>query len=271
MIQIDKEFYSSPYYFLLRDKENKYSLYFSVEENLTEARKKDKVIHFKKPDISKVKKYLYKTLKEKKIKSTKKIKTDLEELVNSDGSMANSRMPILDPSVHPIKTMDQTIASAVITDDPIIGGYGINFRESIENELEEIDMSKSFGYDETEDLSGKETYEYYKDELEMDPEDAKERTEEQGKDPSGKKDKKSKYSKHRNFIGKLTLSEIQKQKMVKMVEDILTKKKNSSDGDINKKDVNASYVLMKNLKTLKKQAEKEGLSISELIKLLKSE
>ena len=46
MITIDKEFYSSPYYFLLRDKGNKYSLYFSVEGTLTEARKKDEVVHF---------------------------------------------------------------------------------------------------------------------------------------------------------------------------------------------------------------------------------
>ena len=42
------EFYSSPYYFFLRDKGDKYSLYFSVEGTLTEARKKDEVIHFKK-------------------------------------------------------------------------------------------------------------------------------------------------------------------------------------------------------------------------------
>ena len=48
MIATDNEFYSSPYYFLLRDKGDKYSLYFSVEGTLTEARKKDEVIHFEK-------------------------------------------------------------------------------------------------------------------------------------------------------------------------------------------------------------------------------
>jgi hypothetical protein len=271
MIQIDKEFYSSPYYFLLRDKENKYSLYFSVEETLSEARKKDEVVHFKKSDVEKVLKYLSKTLKDKKTKNTKTVKTDLEELVGSDGSMSNSDVPILDPRLHPKKTMDQTIAYAAITNDPITRGYRTYYGESVEDELEEIDMSKAFGYDETEDLDGKETYEYYTDELEMEPEEAKNRTRQQGKDPSGRKDKKSKYSKHKNFIGRLTLSEIQKQKMIKVVEDILTKKKNSSDGDINKKDVSASYILKKNLKTLKKQADKEGLTISDLIKLLKSE
>ncbi|NBU98050.1 MAG: 16S rRNA (cytosine(1402)-N(4))-methyltransferase [Spirochaetia bacterium] len=39
MITTDKEFYSSPYYFFLRDKGKDYSLYFSAEETLVEARK----------------------------------------------------------------------------------------------------------------------------------------------------------------------------------------------------------------------------------------
>ena len=67
MITTDSEFYSSPYYFLLRDKGNKYSLYFSVEENLNEARKKDEVIHFEKEKGEKVKKHLKKVAKEKNL------------------------------------------------------------------------------------------------------------------------------------------------------------------------------------------------------------
>ena len=94
MIPVDTEFFSSPYYFLMRDKGNKYSLYFSVENTLTEARKKDEVIHFSKEKGEKVKKHLKKVAKEKKIKDTKTLKTDLEELVNSDGSMSNSKIPI---------------------------------------------------------------------------------------------------------------------------------------------------------------------------------
>ena len=66
MIVTDNEFYSSPYYFLLRDKGDKYSLYFSVEETLTEARKKDEVIHFEKNKGEKVKKHLKKIANEKK-------------------------------------------------------------------------------------------------------------------------------------------------------------------------------------------------------------
>ena len=70
---------------------------------------------------------------------------------------------------------------------------------------------------------------------------------------------------------KITISEIQRQKAIKMVEDLLMKNKNSNNSDVSKKELDASKVLKKNISSLKRQAEKEGLSISELIKLLKSE
>ena len=270
MITTDAEFYSSPYYFLLRDKGNKYSLYFSVEENLNEARKKDEVIHFEKSKGEKVKNHLKKVAKEKKVKTTKGLKKDLEELVNLDGALSNSKIPILDPKLHPKKTMDQTVAAARITNDPISRGYRTYYGESVE-EIDEIDMSGAFGYEETEDMDGPETYEYYKDELDMEPEEAKERTKQQGKDPSGKKDKNSPYYKDKNFITRATLSEIQKQKAIKMVEDLLMKKKNSDNSEVTKKENQVSNILKKNISSLKKQAEKEGLSVSELIKMLKSE
>jgi len=270
MITTDTEFYSSPYYFLLRDKGNKYSLYFSVEENLNEARKKDEVIHFEKSKGEKVKNHLKKVAKEKKVKTTKGLKKDLEELVNLDGALSNSKIPILDPKLHPKKTMDQTVAAARITNDPISRGYRTYYGESVE-EIDEIDMSGAFGYEETEDMDGPETYEYYKDELDMEPEEAKERTKQQGKDPSGKKDKNSPYYKDKNFITRATLSEIQKQKAIKMVEDLLMKKKNSDNSEVTKKENQVSNILKKNISSLKKQAEKEGLSVSELIKMLKSE
>lgn len=270
MITEDKEFYSSPYYFLLRDKGDKYSLYFSVEGNLTEARKKDEVIHFTKNKGGKVKNHLKKIAKEKKIKTTKGLKTDLEELVNADGSFSNSNIPILDPKLHPRKTMDQTVAAARITNDPISRGYRSYYGESVE-EIEEIDMSGAFGYEETEDMDGAETYKYLVKKMDMDPEEAKDRTKQKGQDPTGKKDKKSKYYKDPNFITRATLSEIQKQKMIKVVEDILMGKKNSDNSDVSKKDVEVSRMLKKNLSSLKRQAEKEGISISNLIKVLRSE
>jgi len=268
MISVDTEFYSSPYYFLIRDKGDKYSLYFSVEETLTEARKKDEVIHFDKKKGKKVKNYLEKTVKDKKKKSTKTLKTDLEELVNADGAMSNSAIPILDPRVGSEKTMDQIVPASRITNDPISRGYRTYFGES---EMKETNLSKTFGNKETKDMDGPETYKYYIEELGMDEDEAKERTKEQGKDWTGKKDKKSEYYDDPNFISRETLSEIQKQKAIKVVEDMLTKKKNSDSSDINKKDIEVSRMLKRNLSVLKRQADKEGISISELIKMLKSE
>jgi hypothetical protein len=271
MITVDTEFFSSPYYFLLRDKGDKYSLYFSAEETLTEARKKDEVIHFDKKKGKKVKNYLEKTVKDKKKKSTKTIKTDLEELVNADGAMSNSAIPILDPKLHPKKTMDQTVSMARITNDPISRGYRSYYGESVEEEVTEIDMSGAFGYEETEDMDGPETYKYFVEKLGMEEEDAKERVKQQGKDWTGKKDKNSEYSEDPNFITRATLSEIQKQKAIKVVEDLLVKKKSSDNADVTKKDLETSRMLKRNLSVLKKQAEKEGISVAELIKMLKSE
>jgi hypothetical protein len=270
MIPIDNEFYSSPYYFLLRDKGDKYSLYFSVEGTLTEARKKDEVIHFEKSKGEKVKKHLKKVAKEKKVKDTKTLKTDLEELVNADGAMSNSKIPILDPKLHPKKTMDQTVAASRITNDPLARGYRTYYGESVE-EIEEIDMSGAFGYEETEDMDGKDTFEYLVGKMGMEPDDAEDRTKQQGKDPSGKKDKKSKYYNDKNFITRATLSEIQKQKAIKMVEDLLANKKFSDDGDVNEKNVDDFKILKRNIANLKKQAERQGLQIDDLIKFLKTD
>jgi hypothetical protein len=268
MIINNKEFFSSPYYFYLKEGNNKYSLYFSVEETLTEARKKDEVVHFKKDKEKDVKKYLSKVLKSKEKKTTKKVKNELEELVNADGGMMNARTPMLNQPLYPKKTMDQTVSAARITNDPITRGYRTYFGES-EN-LEETDMSDAFGYEETEDMDGKETYKYFVKELGLEPDDAKKRVKQKGQDPTGKKDKKSKYYKDKNFVTRATLSEIQKQKMIKVLEDILVGK-NQKGSEITEKEPKVSPIVKKNLATLKKQAEKEKISLSDLIKLLKSE
>ena len=57
-----------------------------------------------------------------------------------------------------------------------------------------------------------------------------------------------------------------------MVEDILTKK-SKKDGDVVKTDSNSNQTISKflkrNLKSIKKLAEKEGISLDQLIKTLK--
>ena len=279
MIEIDKEFYSKPYYFFLKEKANDFNLYFSIEKNLTEARKKDVMVKVPKDKVEMVKKYIKSLTSKKTDTSTKEVEGEIDELVNSDGSMSNSKIPILDPHLHPKKTMDQTVSAARITNDPIARGYRTYYGESVE-EVSEEDMSGAFGFEETKELDGKETFEYFRDELEMDEKEAWERTEEQGKDPSGKKDDKSPYKKDKNFVTRATLSEIQRQKMLKMVEDILMKQKNSNKSDVVKKQESSESeeeqkeipkMIKKNLDSLLKQMQKQGLSKKDLIKLLKDE
>lgn len=265
MITIDKEYYSSPYYFFLKDKGKDFSFYFSSESTISEARKKEEHVKIPKKKINDLKKYLEKLLSGGKKKNTKEIKGEIEELVNLDGALSNSKIPILDPRLHPKKTMDQTVAAARITNDPIARGYRTYYGESIEDEIKEIDLSNAFGYEETKDMDGPEAYKYFMKELGLEPPDAVERVEQQGKNP---------FKKRKKMPGtdmKITISEIQKQKMIKVVEDILMKKKTSGNSDINKKEQEISKVIKKNISTLKKQAEKEGITINELIKFLKSE
>ena len=166
--------------------------------------------------------------------------------------------------------MDQTVAAARITNDPITRGRGLGRFLGESEPIEEEDMSGAFGYEETKDLDGKETFDYYVKELDLEPDDAKDRTEQQGKDPSGKRDKKSKYKNDKNFIARQILPEIQKQKAIKVLEDILMNK-TSDNKEVGKKEIKSSKILTKNLNSLKKQAEKEGISLSELIKMLKGE
>lgn len=264
MIINNKEYFDNRYYFFLKENSNGYSLYFCAQDTLTEARKKDEVVKFKKDKEKDVKKYLKKTIKDKNKKTTNKLKDELEELVTRDGSLANSEIPILNPILTPKKTMDQTVAAARITNDPITRGYRTYFGEE---EVKEEDMSKAFGYEETKDLPPKQTVKKLK---KMGVEDPVGRAKEMGKDPKLDKKKKKGADMRLRLQEKEKIDEIQKQKMIKVLEDILAKKDNG-DADVNKKEVNVSKIFKKNIKSLKKQAEKEGLTISELIKLLKSE
>ena len=61
---------------------------------------------------------------------------------------------------------------------------------------------------------------------------------------------------------------IRKKKIEKMVEDMLLGNK-SGDSEVTEKNSSLSKLLMKNLESIKKIADKEGISVSELIKALK--
>jgi hypothetical protein len=73
----------------------------------------------------------------------------------------------------------------------------------------------------------------------------------------------------RGVLKEKEIQEEQRQKAIKMVEDILVQK-SEKDNDLNKKESKTSKILQRNIKSLKKMAEKEGLTVSDLLKLVKN-
>jgi len=283
MIELGKEYFFNPYYFFLTEKSDRISLYYSVGQTLTESKKKDDKIDFDKKDIGSVKKTITKVLRDKKAKTKDQIKKyfepierkgELEEFIDLDGTFKSSRIPKLDMAMAPRKTTDQTIVMARSSNNPVTRGYRRYYGESVEEQdvVSEIDFSDAFGYEETKDMDGKNTFKYYVKKLDMDPDEAKERTKQQGKDPSGKRTKKApkKIRQKPGFIDRMTLSEIEKHKMIKMVEDLLMKGK-GNDHEITEKEKPISKIVKKNIESLKKIADREGITLNQLVKMLKSE
>jgi hypothetical protein len=274
MINFNTEYYSNNYYFFLKERADKISLYYSIADTLTESRKNDERIDFDKKDSKKVKNIVGNVLKSKtkvsKNALTKKLKSikpkkEIDELVDSDGTMLSSKIPYLNQTLTPHKTMDQTVAMARITNDPLTRGYRVYYGESEEGSdevINEVDYSEAFGYEETKDMDFKDTVKTLK---EMGVENAIERAKQFGKLP---KQKREDGELKQRLSEKDNIEEQQKQKMIKMVEDMLTKK-SSNNSDV-VKDKGISKILLKNIQSIKKIADKEGISINMLIKALKS-
>ena len=187
---------------------------------------------------------------------TSNVDGEIDELVDFDGTMNSSKIPIVDPHVSPRKTTDQTVAATRTSQDP----YALGFRRYVGEE----DMSSAFGWEETEDMGFEETIKYLEDELGVD--NAEERAEEMGKDPKLEKKK---------VDGAFTRMRLQekkvftKEQIMKMKEDLVMDK--DADMDIQPVDKTMSKIIMRNLKALKTLAKKEGISISQLAKFLKDE
>jgi hypothetical protein len=274
MINFNTEYYSNNYYFFLKERADKISLYYSIADTLTESRKNDERIDFDKKDSKKVKNIVGNVLKSKtkvsKNALTKKLKSikpkkEIDELVDSDGTMLSSKIPFLNQTLTPHKTTDQTVAMARITNDPLTRGYRVYYGESEEGSdevINEVDYSEAFGYEETKDMDFKDTVKTLK---EMGVENAIERAKQFGKLP---KQKREDGELKQRLSEKDSIEEQQRKKMIKMVEDMLTKK-SSNNSDV-VKDKGISKILLKNIQSIKKIADKEGISINMLIKALKS-
>lgn len=286
MILSNKEYFSAPYYFFIAEKHDKVSLYFAIANTLTESRKIDEKIDFEKKDLDKVKSSVGNILKTKKFKTKEQIKKyfsnkskdkeEMTELVDSDGSLGSSKIPILDKTIMAKDTTDQTVVAARMTNNPVTRGYRKYYGESKENDenvVNEVDYSEAFGYEETKDMDGEKTYHYLIKKLGMTPDEAEERTKQFGKDPYGNRTKNApkQIRNKKGFIDRMTLSEMEKHEMIKMVEDILLKNRYKETELDEKEEKTTSKIVKKNAQALKKMAEKEGISINQLIKMLKSE
>lgn len=273
MINFNKEYYKNNCYFFLKDKGDTFSLYYSVEDTLSESRKKDDIKEFPKKKLKKIESIVKKYLTSKNKVSKKEVESDLEkaeidELVDADGSFMSSRVPFLNMTLHPKKTMDQTVVTARVSNDPVTRGYRVYWGESEDekdNVVSEVDYSDAFGYEETENKDFKDTVKTLK---KMGVDNAVERAKQFGKLPKQKR--KSGKLKQR-LVEKGSIEEEQKKRMEKMVEDILSKKSKENSDVVSKDQTPISKVLMKNLKTIKKIADKEGISINKLINVLKSD
>ena len=281
MIEYNKEYFSNNYYFLLKEGYDKISLFYSVAETLTESRKKDKKIVLNKKNEKNIKNLVDKFLKTNKKFTEKQINSkfkefdsegEIEELVDADGTMLGSAIPIKSQVLTPKKTMDQTIAMSRATNDPVTRGYRVYYGESEEeqeNIVAEVNYDEVFGWEETKDMDYNNTVDTLED---MGVDNAEERAEEMGKDPKLEKKKMKGSFIRQRLVEKEPIDEVQKQRMIKMVEDILTKK-SKKDGDVVKSSSEANKTigsfLKRNLKSIKKLAEKEGISLDQLIKALK--
>jgi hypothetical protein len=274
MINFNTEYFENNCYFYMKDRGDKITLYYNVAETLTESRKSDDKLDFDKKDEKKVKglvssamktksKVTKKTL-DKKLKDIKS-KKEIDELVDEDGNMLGSRIPNLNQTLAPHKTMDQTVAMSRTTNDPVMRGYRVYYgegKEDTDDVLNEVDYSEAFGYVETKDMDFKNTVKTLK---EMGVENPVERAKQFGKLP---KQKRKNGELKQRLSEKETVEEQQNRMMKKMVEDILTKKSKDSSDVI--KNTGVSKILKKNLKAIKNIADKEGISINMLIKALKS-
>lgn len=266
MIQYGEEYFFNNMYFFLKKNINDIDVYYSVGKNLSESRLNEDIMSIPKSSEKLLNLIFEKFQKSKKRFSKKqiqkilsKIKTDkngeIDELVDFDGSLSNSKIPIHDPKMSPRKTMDQTVFSVAQPGNPVMRGYRVYWGESVQREE---DMSKAFGWEETEDLPPKETI----DTLEkMGVENPEERALEFGKVEKVNR-KKLPDSDIRMIVKE------RKNKMKDVVEDILAKR--HSDGDIKNKEIEVSEVLKKNIKSLVKMGEKENLGIADIIKMIKN-
>jgi len=146
------------------------------------------------------------------------------------------------------------------------GGSGTYFRRYYGESIEEADLSKTLGFDETQDMDAKETIEYFEDEHDMDGVEAEERAESMGKTQN--LDKKSDDDEtYQRLTERQRLNKLSEIKAREMIEVILSNKEVS--GELSRGgvvDTKVDDLVGKLVKLIKDK----GMTTKELISLINS-
>lgn len=291
MLDFGKEYFYDQYYFFLKDKGNKFSLYYSVGNTIKENRDQDLEIEFLKEDLSKIKNFIKKLIKSgvkitktqlkkmfnkfKENKNNVKSNGELDEFVGYDGSFLGSNIPMLNQRLVAKNTTDQTVKMARASQYPYIRIYYGESKES-KTTLEEENYSPTYGYEEMENVNSfNECLKVFKELGIKDPYKRRERCMDFGYDPELDVELKQEkeHGECEDCDVKMRINELRKDKMKKMIDEILlNKNKKNTDGILsnqNNAETVISKLLMRNIDAIKKLAEKEGVSIDKLIKRLK--
>jgi len=201
-----------------------------------------------------------------KKKDSEKESGELDEFIDADGSMSNSTIPILDQGQHTHWTQDMRASLTRMASGGFPFKARVYYGESEEKEkvLDEEDFSDAYGYEEIEDdniKSFKGCLRVFKNLEIKDPFERYERCMSFGFDPELDEE------------GKQRIVELQKDKMRQMIDELLLNKKSKNDdvvkSDSKDDDSVISKILIRNIESIKKIAEKEGVDINKLIKHLK--
>jgi len=211
-----------------------------------------------------------KTFEEKTKKETKGKESEVTELVDFDGTWSMSNIPITDPqsSIRGGITTDKIVAQTKSPRDVFMRG-GVSFRG--ESVMSEEDMEKAFGFQDTMFMDYDDTVKHYQKKLKLDKDSAEDRAIQQGKKPNLHKRTPKKIKKKKNFIDRLILKEKDIDENENLGEDIILDKERTPKGELTNNLKNINPLLVRNIKSLKKMAKENGITIQELIKLLKNE
>jgi hypothetical protein len=202
-----------------------------------------------------------------KTKKENKEEEEVNELVDADGTWQTSATPILDPasSLQGSTTTDKIVGMSRNPRDPLLRGWYGYYGEG---EIKEEDMGDAFGYEDTMFMDYDETVNYFQKKLGLDKDASIERTVQQGKKPKLHKRTPKKIRNKKNYIDRLILKEKGIDESEDIIEDKLIDDKGVK-GEI--LDSESGNIIKKNIKSLKRMAEKQGISINQLISLIKNE